>query len=174
MKSNSYSSHIQPGMNNTMTICRHVKPNTWTTAKRTFQLSLRALHRNSNWQSCQHPIHLISLLLMNRKGLGEDMTAVFKYLRGCHTEWELGVFCMPTSGQILTQFKKELCNSPAFHGPLPWEIVISLPMKQTLVSPPRLGWRASTILSVGWLAEHPNHLPTLNCVILSFSSTPAN
>lgn len=99
---------IQPGMNNTMTTCRHRKPNPRTTAKRTSQLSLKALHLNSNWQSHKHHIHYISSPLKNHKGPGEDTTAVFKYLKDCHTKDGLVVFCMSTKRQVSTQLKNEL------------------------------------------------------------------
>ena len=49
MKSTSCPLALHPtGMNNTMTSCRHVKLNPRTTAEGTSQLSLRALHLNSN------------------------------------------------------------------------------------------------------------------------------
>lgn len=57
------------------------------------------------------------------------MTAVFKYLKGCHTEGGLEMFCMPTRRQISTQLKKELPNSQDFYRPLRWEVVRALSMK---------------------------------------------
>ena len=109
-------SYIQPGMNDTMTICRYGKPNPWTRAKRAFQLSFRALHLNSYWQSHKHHIHYISSLLKSCKRPG-DTTAVFNYLNDWHTKGGLGVLCMPT-GDRFNSIQERTFGVPGWLGRL--------------------------------------------------------
>lgn len=86
------------------------------------------------------------------------MTAVFKYLKGHHTEGGLGVLCMPTRRQISTQPKKELSNSQDFQRPLPCEIVRALSMKADARQHLRM-WLKSLNLSTGrttWISKLPS------------------